>query len=237
MKHSTKTRIKRVSGKATKHPPPESDARGAAVVETLSLRVRVLSVGQIARTWWAGQAAPVRSATELVQRLVKAGRVEVHTLLAQPEIELAGPLATWQPGLPIPDLARIANVGRTRWTGTIRATKVVIATRSAADVTGGVAGRLPRSSEATHDLHLAAVFLRMRQELPARARSWTSEASTAAARSTAPHAPRSGEKLPDAMVRDGRARTAVECVGEYSPAKLAAFHEYCVRSGMGYELW
>ena len=58
---------------------------------------------------------------------------------------------------------------------------------------------------------------------------WVSEADLPAGK---------GVKVPDAMVRDGKQRTAVEFVGaSYRLGKLEAFHSYCAGRGFGYELW
>ena len=75
----------------------------------------------------------------------------------------------------------------------------------------------------------------MREELATRAESWRSESLLAADTSIKRSNP--GDKVPDAIVRDGRTKTAIEFVGEYSVDKLTAFHAYCKRANLGYELW
>ena len=81
--------------------------------------------------------------------------------------------------------------------------------------------------EATHDLHLAAVYLLMRQELPTRAKSWRFETEFA----------RPGEKVPDALVRDGFSTTAIDFGGDYKPEQLERIHDYCQERRYGYEIW
>ena len=68
----------------------------------------------------------------------------------------------------------------------------------------------------------------MLDELPTRARSWTLETDLPKGQ---------GIKLPDAMVRDGLYRTAIEFGGRYKSAKLEAFHKYCAAQELGYEIW
>lgn len=223
-------------------PAPEAHA-GAALGEddrdllaVLTLRVRTLSVAQAARTWWPedeGRAGARRlaGAKRRLDALLRRGLIETTHLLAHPELDLTAPLAVWLPGLPSPSLGSIAHAAKQRWTMDPVSTTFITATSAGGRVMGGEGGRAPRTSEATHDLHVAAVFLRMRRELRTRAVSWRSEASVLASRDGR------SEQLPDALVRDGRATTAIEFVGEYPAAKLSAFHKYCAAKGYGYELW
>lgn len=212
-------------------PPPVSRLTGAdrELLDILVRRVRVLSIQQVASTWYADRGDPVRLARRRVDLLGRHQLVATMAATAHPELSLAEPLGTWQPGLDIPDLSGIAGAHPRRWTSEELPITCVIATRQAGAEFGGVGGRFPRPSEVTHDLHLAAVYLRMRSELPTRAASWVSEARL----SVEP-----GLKLPDAMVCDGRQRTAIEFVGaSYSLKKLKAFHDFCARQRLGYELW
>lgn len=142
-------------------------------------------------------------------------------LSARPELPLAAPLATWQAGLPAPDFGAISHQLRERWK------RAGAARRTACVLPGGGVNREPRISETTHDLHLAAVYLLMLRECPARARTWTFESELV----------RPDEKVPDALVRDGPMLTAIEMGGEYRRDKLEQFHAYCQRRGMGYEIW
>jgi len=93
---------------------------------------------------------------------------------------------------------------------------------------GGHGGRYPRESEETHDIHLAAVYLRFRSIAPALASSWVSEARIKRERKT------NRGKLPDAMVDK---RRVIEFGGAYKKAKLAAFHKYCAAREFDYEVW
>jgi hypothetical protein len=95
---------------------------------------------------------------------------------------------------------------------------------------GEAGGRYPREAEVTHDIHLARVYLLMRELLPTRAASWVSEEGVA--RTQGPD-----EMLPDAQVIDGLHRTAIEFAGAYPAAKLQAFHDYCASRGLAYEIW
>ena len=195
--------------------------RDQQILNTLVLRVRVLSLAQVARTWWTETATGIARARRRLQDLERQGLVRLAMLSARPQLGLTDPLAVWQHELPQPDFGTVAHRLRERWkrAGSARRTECVLPE-------GGV-GRVPRVSETTHDLHLAAVYLLMRQECPARARTWTFESELA----------HRNEKVPDAIVRDGRVTTAIELGGQYSREKLEQFHVYCRRRGMGYEIW
>lgn len=206
----------------------ELTARDREIISTLTARVRVLTTEQVGRTWWPSASNPESGARRRLRALSDARLVSVQTLLAHPEIDLVAPVAIWHRGLPEPDFAALARSLAKRWTEPERATPCVAATQQAVAQFGGSGGRLPRDSEATHDIHLAAVHLRMVQELPTRAASWTPEAALRKGQ---------GIKIPDAIVRDGKYRTAIEFGGSYSAEKLAGFHRYCEGRGLGYELW
>lgn len=206
----------------------ELTPRDREILDALTRRVRVFTLAQVGRTWWGTTGSPEAGARRRLKVLEGAGLVTLVPLIAHPEIPLSGPLVCWQRGLPEPDAEQLAATLSRRWTEAERNTWCVVATGDAAAVVGGRGGRVPRESEGTHDIHLAAVYLRMTAELPTRARSWRSEASLKKGQ---------GVKVPDAMVRDGKYDTAIEFGGVYSPAKLRAFHRYCAHKGLGYELW
>lgn len=206
----------------------ELTSRDREILSVLTTRVRVRSTAQVGRTWWANASQPEAGARRRLRALAEAGLVTVDQVLAHREIALAGPVALWHRGLPEPDFPALSARLARRWAEPERATPCVVATEQAAAQFGGTGGRPPRDSEATHDIHLAAVYLRMRQELPTRAASWTPEAALKKGQ---------GIKVPDAIVRDGKYRTAIEFGGSYSAEKLAAFHRYCQGRALAYELW
>lgn len=177
-----------------------------------------MSLQQAARTWFIETANPTDAARRMTQSLQREGLVECATLLARPEVLPDEPLAAWQPGLPKPEFGPIAWKLKKR-----RQDQAAIATPCVA----AASGRLPRPTDTTHDLHLTAVFLLMCKELPTRACSWVFEAELV----------RPGEKLPDAIVTDGKAKTVIECGGEYDRKRLEEDHEFFASKGYGYEIW
>jgi len=207
------------------------EAREEELLSTLATKVRVLSVDQIARTWWPSASRATTAAGRRLDALHRAGLLEVALLWARPELPITEPLAAWQPGLVRPDLKSIARLAASRWREPARRIRCAFATDAGSLRFGGRGGRPPRESEVTHDLHLARVYLLMRETLPTRARSWIREEAIAAERFDR------AEKLPDAQVTDGIHATAIEFVGAYSLEKLTGFHDYCADKSLAYELW
>lgn len=201
------------------------------LLRTLVLHVRALSVLQVANTWWPEARASTAHAR--LRDLHDASYVALTPQAVGAVSQPTEPLATWQPGLPIPDLATVAAFARTRWRRPPTVVLCATATRLAAAQFGVGTERAPRPTEWTHDLYLAGVYLWMRTALPTRARSWRHED-----REDHGAAIRTGAKLPDAIVTDGRDTTAIEVVGSsYTREKLEAFHAYCAGAQLSYDLW
>ena len=214
--------------------------RDLQLLSTLTHRVRSLSVRQLACRWWGQTSAPVQAASRRLRRLEEGGHLELGEVLAHDPLEFERPLATWAPGEPTPALGAIAYQLRlTRWSGPLRPQRMVAATDLAVSRVGGVAGRLPRPAEGSHDLSLGALYLHHEAVYPARAQRWSSESQL--------YAEGWGRNsvLPDAVVREGvvdgiheRERVvAIELAGRYSKAKLHGFHTFCYEEGLPYELW
>jgi hypothetical protein len=190
------------------------------LLSVLTHRVRVLSVPQIARTW--------PKVEPRLKRLEAEGLIVSFMTVAHPELPLVCPVAKWQRGAELPDFAKASHALRSRWTQAGIATKCVIASRAAGRMFGGHGGRYPRESEETHDIHLAAVYLRFRLLEPVLSTCWVHEEEIKKERRN-----RWG-KLPDALV--GK-RRVVEFGGAYKKHKLIAFHRFCEASGLEYEVW
>lgn len=205
--------------------------RDTQVLEILTRRVRVLSVAQIARSFWQATANAPRNAAARLRTLETAAMVSLRSVLAYPEPEVNGPVCSWRPGHAAPDFGPISYGLKMRWSGPLRAQVVAIATARAGHRFGGSGGRFPRRSEISHDLGLAAVYLGLRVNEPARAAGWISEAGLWSG-GGGRH-----EKLPDALVSLDEGDTAIEFGGAYSKAKLEEFHAYCDERHLAYEVW
>ena len=204
--------------------------RDLEILYILTNKVRVLSISQIARTWWNQAVHPIQSAQARLQALESQGQIRCVSFSVHPEVALENPLEMWLPGQPEPDFGSLSYRAHARWTRPPVFERLVYATKTAAGHLGGFGDSPPDANHATHDMHLAAVFLFKRLHEPACAESWQSEDIVRSGRSGY------DDKLPDAIVTYPIV-TAIDFVGKYTKAKLNAFHKYCERENMAYELW
>lgn len=206
-------------------------SRDRELLDTLVVRVRVLTLAQVARIWWHSTANPKRQTRQRLTRLEAGGWVETFNATARPELALAGPLATWKQGCEEPDMDALAYALKVRWQESAKVQPMVTATLQAGKLFGGDGGRKPRASETTHDLHLASIYLKLRSENAKLASTWRSEARLAKERTDGVG------KVPDAMVIDRGQRRVIEFGGSYSARKLREFHTYCAQRKWAYEIW
>lgn len=204
--------------------------RDTEILEALTLRIRVLSVDQVSRTWWPDSTSP-ETAVRRFRQLADAGYLSRISLMAHPETSLSEPVCVWHQEADVPDFGAVAWRLNSRWAEPLVTTACVIATRFAGRFFGGHGGRKPRRAETTHDLHLSAVYLQMQTNQPHRAATWISEDER---KKDTEH----GGKLPDAIVTDSGRKTAIELGGKsYDRDKLEAFHVFCHEQNLGYEIW
>lgn len=197
------------------------------IVSTLTCRVRVLSLDQIRRSW--------NQSTEVVRRQLArlvAGKL-IHTAEWNVVPPLIGrtPLFVWKLGDASPDAWRLSLTAQARWRRSAVRHTVYQATDLAARLFGSSAGRPTRIYERQHDLLLAEVFVRYREELPLLAGYWVGEEALPKAEY--------GVKNPDAFLIDDefRPRRVIESAGAYSQQQVETFHEYCRLAQLPYELW
>lgn len=203
--------------------------RDLEILEVLSRRVRMLSLDQVAATWWGGTRNATANASRRLAALEGRGLVRRARAMAHDLPELEEPLVTWRPGDRTPYLPAVAYRLERRWSSPVRPTVLVSATRSAGSWLGGGGGRRPRESEISHDLGLAALYLRFRGEAPDRAANWVPEDLFVP-----------GELdgfVPDAIVREGERPTLIEFAGAYKKERLQKLHASCEQAAFPYELW
>lgn len=198
---------------------------------TLTHRLRLMSIRQVARRWW--ELDQPASASARLRQLAGTGLIEMKSVMVHPEIDLDAPVLCWRPTDAQPDFGAAAYRLKARWTESPVSTPLAFASRAAVTMFGGyTGGRGPRPTEATHDLHLAQVYLRMTDADAKIARRWISENEQYA------EGRGRNERLPDAVIR-GRSGSpplrVVEFGGAYSKAKLIAFHEAVCQ--FPYEVW
>ena len=203
------------------------------ILRTLALKVRVLSIDQVARTWWPEVSNPQKRAAARMRELQQGGLIECFSMPARPVPDVSEPLAVWQPGLPTPDFKSVTHVARKRRDGESKSAALVAASDAGGRQFGGRGGRGLRVCEASHDLHVSEVFFEdFRRRTPARAASWVRDDLLL----TQGHS--ISDKLPDALVTDGCSKTAIEICGDsYSDEDLQGKHDWCEKVRYGYELW
>jgi hypothetical protein len=193
-------------------------------------KVRLFSQRQLVDYWWNGEQPNAR---RRLKRLAQCGLIARMTVQARSTPVMKSPLASWQPGESAPDFGQIAYRCQQRWR--IRPTRPCsawIATEKASQIFGGVQrGDLKNALQATHDLGVAAVWLRLRECASQWATAWRSEDLLAHTRR--------GEKLPDAFIVDeaGQVIWVIEFCGGYDAERVKAFHQDCVSRELPYQLW
>jgi hypothetical protein len=205
--------------------------RDTEILKLLVRNVRVLSVPQLARTWWASSPDPEASAWNRAIHLHRAGFIESFEGLAHPELSLVEPVTTWRSGLPPPSAGAISYRLQKRWEHHPQVTKCISASSTARRYFGGPRGRTPRERELTHDIHFSAVYLRIRETRPDLLPYWAFEETIVEARGNR------REKLPDAIIVSPDETQAIEFGGAYGKRKVQAFHDYCAEECLSYEIW
>lgn len=204
--------------------------RDQEIVHALALHLRLMSQRQIAGHWWAGE---LTNARRRLKRLLEKELLSRVVVQSRPIPLLETPLVTWRPGNPDPSFGRIAYCCRQRWRQRpVRPCTVWIATPKAARIFGGVQrDGLQHALQATHDLGVAAVWLRLREVAPDWAEAWRSEDLLAHTRR--------GEKLPDAFIVNASEEVVwvIEFGGDYDAKRISEFHEDCRSRGLSYQLW
>ena len=206
-------------------------ARDASVLEVLALRVRVLSIRQVSRTWFSDSSSADSRASRRIQALAASGLVETYSAWVRPELSLADPLVRWSPGTPAPLFPDLATQLARRWSQPARRTQLVGASRRTSARLAGVTNHRPRRSEVSHDLTLAGIYLRYRQTDRSIAEAWTPDFRLRRL-GFGDHA-----RLPDALIDLAGTQRVVELGGTYSARKLGEFHEFCESRGLPYEIW
>jgi hypothetical protein len=206
--------------------------RDQEIIVALSAKIRMLSFEDILETWWPPSKSAVTNARRRLTAMVDERLLVKDRAFARPRLPLTEPVSRWKPGQEPPSFGELSWKLKSRWTEEPREITVYLATRRAAGIFGGTAdGRIKNPSQTTHDIHLGALYLKLRRETPTLAAGWVGEGVLAPTREK--------QKLPDAILhdREGRPRLVMEFGGAYPADRLEAFHEDCAQRQLPYELW
>ncbi|HZZ26755.1 MAG TPA: hypothetical protein VFE46_02010 [Pirellulales bacterium] len=203
------------------------------ILWTLTRKVRVLTAQQVAETWFADLSQPTRAAVKRLRQLQDFGLLNEHAVMLHPMIHLDAPVLNWMPGNEEPNFGALSYRLKERWPSPLVTKSIFHATRDANRLLGGyIGGRQPRTSETTHDVHLAQVYLRFLRQEPRTAKRWVSEHQLYA------EGGGRNERLPDAIIRHPRNRDldlVVEFGGKYPKMKLIEFHD--ALRHLRYQIW
>lgn len=199
------------------------------ILAPLTCKVRVLTLEQIARTYFSSNKPNDKAARNLITELEIAGFLKNYSAMVHPEIKLKAPLCRYSPGDPTPDFGPIASMTRGRWKQAPVSTEIVYATQYAKEVFGGyLGGKKPRPSETRHDIHVAQIFLQLAKQDPTFSNAWISEEQLLEEREA-----KQG-RVPDVVLRLENP-VIIEFGGAYPRAKLEAFHDE--QKTQTYEIW
>lgn len=200
------------------------------IIEAITTGVRFLSLDQITRFWYGGDSD---EAHQVIGELEERQLVVIESHLVHPEFEVIDPEFVWSPGDPEPDFSPVAYRLRKRFGEQKVMLDLVFPEKLACERYGGTRLR-PRVSEVSHDLHLGAVYLAMRETVRNDSEvHWVSGDSLRADGKT--HQFQGA--VPDAVLADsaGAVTTIIEGGGRYSKGKLESLHRvYC---STAYQIW
>ena len=201
-------------------------SRDETILEALTLKVRIVTLSQVAETWWGGATALARRRLGYLESL---GLVARHRVNLHPMLQLSGPVCVWEQREQKPDAGAVAYRLQSRWAKPLILSTVYVATQKAGDQFGGFGGGFKHRTQLTHDVHLSELYLK--RVRTGQADDWVGEEVFAAERE--------GEKLPDAILRDGSGQIyrVIEFGGRYDSRRVSDFHDDCAGRGLPYEIW
>lgn len=203
--------------------------REEEIVRTLADKVRVLTLSQVARTWWTESRWGKSRAKSALSRLEERKLVRLRRALARPIDLDERPMVQWSIGDVIPDLETVATYLHRRAMTDASMQSIVIAASKAVALFGSGRAASIKLTQLTHDLHVSEVYLRYRNgELVKR---WLSED-----RLTVDWPVR---VRPDAVLADetGQLSHVVEYGGDYPVDRLIELHEQLASIPLSYEIW
>ncbi len=203
--------------------------REEEIVRTLAEKVRVLTLSQVARTWWTESRWGKSRAKSALSRLAERKLVRLRRALARPIDLDEEAIVEWSIGDVIPDLETVATYLHRRAMTDASMQSIVIAASKAVALFGTGKAASIKLTQLTHDLHVSEVYLRYRDgELVKR---WLGED-----RLTVDWPVR---VRPDAVLIDetGQPSHAVEYGGDYPVDRLIELHEQLASIPLNYEIW
>ncbi len=204
--------------------------RDLDVLDALTLRVRMLTLRQVAEIWWPN-GRNVRRARIRLDFLVAAKLIEIHRVNAHPPLPVAQPLLVWEPSTAPPNFEQLAAICHSRWRKPSVPVSICVASTVAANAQGSASGGLPRGQRRNHDLRIASVYSSYRRLQPHLTGFWIGNHSF--------HTESAPFKTPDAVLQHplGQLIRVINSIGRSSVEQIHRFHVQCETHQLPYELW
>ena len=199
---------------------------------TMTRKLRVLSLQQIAEGWCSGNISNARMQAEA---LIKFGFLEQYDELVGPRLETDHPLFVWTPNdTSTPNFEKLAYQCKNRWGQEARKETLFFATRDANNALAGFnSGKSPPSFSVRHDLQVAQVFISHMENRGSEWKRWQGEDQLKFDGYC-----RGKTAIPDAAIRSRKQRyddIVIEIGGQYAAKRLEEFHiDY---QTCKYEIW
>jgi len=204
--------------------------RDSKIIQTLGLKVRVMSFNQIASLWWNNTVSGRILAKNRLKLLVQYNFLNCLYVNAHPMLKIKGPIFSWMPGDTEPDSKSLSNFLFKRLSKQPNMTTVYTLSRKSKNMIGS--GAKPFNPlHATHDIHVSEVYLFLLKNDIESAEAWISEDMIT----------KRGKGLvdPDAVLNYSslRPKLFVEFCGKYDAKRIDHFHSDCQNNNQGYQLW
>jgi hypothetical protein len=201
------------------------------ILVVLANHLRVVSIAQMARIWWAGLRTGTQRARASMKSLDRNGWVKFCQVLSRPVEPLKTPIVSWGQGAKTPDFGEVSRFLRRRSHRPAYATPVVTAARKTRALFGKGDTRSLKLTQVTHDLHVAEIYFRYWETGYAVSRYWVSEDYLPK--------PWGVRERPDAILQDGEGNIlrALDYGGNYTPGRLAKLHDGLAYLAIPYEIW
>lgn len=198
-------------------------------VETLTQKLRFVSVHQAATMWWPGRRPT--TVRQHLNALTRDGWLSRLATTVGPPLPLERPLCTWRPGDSPPDFDALAYAAQRRAPTNRVPMELFAATPAAARRFGGHTGQFKLGS-LFHDLNVAELYVRLFLKDRPAAQAWIGEDLLVL--------DRGGDVCPDVELRgsDGRPYRVLEFAGtSYKAERFARLIDDCAFRGLPMEVF
>ena len=217
---------------ATPHEKPPSSIQAWTdfefnVLQTLTLRIKILSHAQISRLW--GTANRQTSAvSQTLTKLCSAGLLERYVINVPSPLGLTKPIAHWQLGDETLDGEYVSHLAKSRWKRPGEPTEVCVASKKAANLFGSNSLGLPSIDHRLHALVLADAYIASQSNSPNL--NWNGDQYF--------QSPGSPQSAPFAVLSEGgSASRAILSAGMSGECRINAIHDRFSNIPLPYELW